>query len=107
MREEGVTSLYNGLVPGLLRQTFFASIRLGTYEPVKQFYIQMLNANPDSMNVSIRILAGITTGALGVCVGQPTDVLKVRFQAQTKHNAKFSFILKIIFKRLIKIFDFL
>lgn len=33
-------------------------------------------------NVGIRILAGCTTGALAVSVAQPTDVVKVRFQAQ-------------------------
>ncbi len=33
-------------------------------------------------NVGIRILAGCTTGAMAVSVAQPTDVVKVRFQAQ-------------------------
>lgn len=33
-------------------------------------------------NVGIRILAGCTTGAMAVSMAQPTDVVKVRFQAQ-------------------------
>lgn len=33
-------------------------------------------------NVLIRILAGCTTGAMAVSFAQPTDVVKVRFQAQ-------------------------
>lgn len=33
-------------------------------------------------NVGVRILAGCTTGAMAVSVAQPTDVVKVRFQAQ-------------------------
>jgi solute carrier family 25 uncoupling protein 8/9 len=34
--------------------------------------------------VTARILAGLTTGAMAVIVAQPTDVIKVRFQAQIK-----------------------
>lgn len=31
-----------------------------------------------------RLLAGCTTGAMAVAVAQPTDVVKVRFQAQAR-----------------------
>lgn len=33
------------------------------------------------MNIFTRILSGITTGALAVLIAQPTDVVKIRFQA--------------------------
>ena len=36
---------------------------------------------PDA-SIMIRILAGCTTGAMAVSLAQPTDVVKVRFQAQ-------------------------
>ena len=32
----------------------------------------------------LRILAGITTGGMAVMVAQPTDVVKVRMQAQPR-----------------------
>lgn len=38
VRHEGVSSLYRGISPGLQRQCVFASIRIGLYEPVKEFY---------------------------------------------------------------------
>ena len=38
VRTEGPRSLYNGLVAGLQRQMSFASIRIGLYDSVKQFY---------------------------------------------------------------------
>lgn len=41
----------------------------------------VLCCSPDP-NVLIRILAGCTTGAMAVSFAQPTDVVKVRFQAQ-------------------------
>lgn len=38
VRTEGPKSLYNGLVAGLQRQVCFASIRIGLYDNVKNFY---------------------------------------------------------------------
>lgn len=38
VKNEGPTSLYNGLVAGLQRQMSFASVRIGLYDSVKQFY---------------------------------------------------------------------
>ena len=40
-REEGARALYNGLAPGLQRQLAFASIRIGLYDSVKHFYLNM------------------------------------------------------------------
>ncbi|XP_038047820.1 mitochondrial uncoupling protein 3-like [Patiria miniata] len=78
IRQEGPRSLYNGLVPGLQRQMCFASVRIGLYDSVKQLYTGYMG-----MHIVTRILAGITTGALAVSLAQPTDVVKVRMQAQT------------------------
>ncbi|XP_023147774.1 mitochondrial brown fat uncoupling protein 1 [Amphiprion ocellaris] len=78
IRTEGPRSLYNGLVAGLQRQLCFASIRIGLYDNVKNFY----TGGKDNPGVLIRILAGCTTGAMAVSFAQPTDVVKVRFQAQ-------------------------
>jgi len=85
-QEEGVRALYNGLVPGLQRQMAFASIRIGLYDAVKQSYIDLFRANGlvSENNIGLRILAGITTGAAAVTCAQPTDVVKVRMQAQSK-----------------------
>ncbi|XP_023665714.2 dicarboxylate carrier UCP2-like [Paramormyrops kingsleyae] len=78
VRTEGPRSLYNGLVAGLQRQMSFASVRIGLYDSVKQFYTK----GSEHVGIGSRLLAGCTTGALAVAVAQPTDVVKVRFQAQ-------------------------
>lgn len=36
----------------------------------------------DGVNIYARIAAGITSGGLAVVIAQPTDVVKVRLQAQ-------------------------
>ncbi|XP_048348496.1 mitochondrial uncoupling protein 3-like [Sphaerodactylus townsendi] len=78
VRMEGPKSLYNGLVAGLQRQMSFASIRIGLYDSVKQFYTPQGSENT---SIFTRLLAGCTTGAMAVTCAQPTDVVKVRFQA--------------------------
>ncbi|XP_003695571.1 mitochondrial uncoupling protein 2 [Apis florea] len=85
VRLEGARSLYGGLSAGLQRQMCFASIRLGLYDGVKSRYAGIIDGNnrsaSGSKSISVRIAAGITTGALAVLFAQPTDVVKVRLQA--------------------------
>ncbi|CAG02945.1 unnamed protein product, partial [Tetraodon nigroviridis] len=80
VRTEGPRSLYSGLVAGLQRQMSFASVRIGLYDSVKQFYTR----GSDCIGIGTRLLAGCTTGAMAVALAQPTDVVKVRFQAQAR-----------------------
>ncbi|XP_051933678.1 mitochondrial uncoupling protein 2-like isoform X3 [Hippocampus zosterae] len=80
VRTEGARGLYNGLLAGLHRQMSFASVRVGLYDAAKQFY----GGGSQSPGIATRLAAGCTTGALAVAVAQPTDVVKVRFQAQAR-----------------------
>lgn len=77
-------ALYNGLSAGLQRQMCFASIKLGMYDSTKAMYSRILHERPEGMHIMTRVLAGLTTGGLAVVCAQPTDVVKVRFQAQKK-----------------------
>ena len=70
-RNEGLKSLYGGIGPGLQRQCVFASIRVGLYEPVKEFYTNHMNlGDSTSSTMFIRIASGITTGAIGITCAQ-------------------------------------
>lgn len=60
----------------------FASLRIGLYEPVKQFYVGKDHQGP--ISVMYRIAAALTTGAFGIMVANPTDVVKIRFQGEGK-----------------------
>lgn len=62
----------------------FASVRLGMYDSVKETYQKVFNEKPDGLHVMTRMLAGITTGGMAVIVGQPTEVVKIKFQAQKR-----------------------
>ena len=75
-RNEGLKSLYGGIVPGLQRQCVFASIRVGLYEPVKDFYTKNFNLGDGTTSIMfIRIASGITTGAIGITCAQVCPLL--------------------------------
>jgi len=81
---EGPKALYNGIVPGLQRQMAFSAIRIGAYESVKTFYKSQTKVESGAGMLLVRIAAGVTTGTLAILSAQPTDVVKVRMQAEQK-----------------------
>ncbi|ONK76844.1 uncharacterized protein A4U43_C02F410 [Asparagus officinalis] len=81
-REEGMAALWKGIVPGLHRQCVFGGLRIGLYEPVKSLYVGE-NFVGD-IPLTKKILAGLTTGAIAITIANPTDLVKVRLQAEGK-----------------------
>lgn len=71
--EEGFLALYRGLFPGLQRQMLFAGTRISLYEPVRDFYHEG-GGNPPLIK---KILAGLTTGAIGITIASPTCVARI------------------------------
>jgi len=82
-REEGVRNLYRGLNAGLQRQMCFCAIRIGMYDSVRQMYGDNGEGKP---KILIKIAASITTATTAVLLFQPTEVVKIRFQAAGSKN---------------------
>ncbi|CAD7703682.1 unnamed protein product [Ostreobium quekettii] len=80
-REEGTAALWKGLGPGLHRQCLFGGLRIGMYDPVKKMI--MGNQQGDAP-LHLKIAAGLTTGAGAITIASPTDLVKVRMQAEGK-----------------------
>jgi len=80
-REEGASYLYKGLTAGVQRQMVFASLRIGLYDWVRDFFVGK-DGKGGEAPLSKKILAGFTTGAFGIMIANPTDVVKVRLQAE-------------------------
>ncbi|EFJ35536.1 hypothetical protein SELMODRAFT_80205 [Selaginella moellendorffii] len=81
-KEEGAGALWKGIVPGLHRQVLFGGLRIGLYEPVKMLYVG--KDHTGDVPLVKKIAAGLTTGALAITVANPTDLVKVRLQAEGK-----------------------
>jgi hypothetical protein len=60
---------------GLHRQCLFGGLRIGLYEPVRNFYVGKDHKGDPPLH--LKIAAGLTTGAFGICVASPTDLVKV------------------------------
>ena len=66
----------------MCRQCLFGGLRIGMYDPVKQFYVGKDHVG--DVPLLTKIAAGLTTGALAICIASPTDLVKVRMQAEGK-----------------------
>ncbi len=78
-KQEGYSALYKGIKPALLRQASYSSIRMGIYEPIRDLISR--GKNPDEINFFERTLAGGSAGAIGIMIANPTDLIKIRMQA--------------------------
>jgi len=78
-KDEGVRTLYSGITAGIQRQMCFCGVRIGLYDHVKRFYgDDSLGNKPQVIK---KILASCTTATTAVLFFQPTEVVKIRFQA--------------------------
>jgi solute carrier family 25 uncoupling protein 8/9 len=77
-KEEGAGALWKGLGPGLQRQVIYGGLRIGLYDPVKKFTAQVAGGD----GLGVKIVAGLASGAIGITVASPTDLVKVRMQAE-------------------------
>eukprot|EP01114_Cavostelium_apophysatum_P021819 TRINITY_DN7711_c0_g1_i1.p1 TRINITY_DN7711_c0_g1~~TRINITY_DN7711_c0_g1_i1.p1 ORF type:complete len:317 (-),score=55.65 TRINITY_DN7711_c0_g1_i1:628-1578(-) len=80
VKDEGIVGLYKGLFPSLLREGSYSTIRMGGYDVMKE----LLGAH-DVAHTPLwkKIVAGATSGAVGSAIANPTDLVKVRMQADT------------------------
>ena len=59
VRDEGLTAPWRGVSAGIQRQMAFAPIRIGLYEPVRNFYVGENHQGPPT--ILQKIAAGLTT----------------------------------------------
>lgn len=79
-KEEGLVALWKGVVPGLHRQFLYGGLRIALYEPVKAFLVG--SEYVGDVSLFHKILAAMITGAIAIAVANPTDLVKVRLQAE-------------------------
>ncbi|KAI3461583.1 hypothetical protein Pfo_018246 [Paulownia fortunei] len=81
-KEEGLFALWKGIIPGLHRQCLYGGLRIGLYEPVKAFFVG--SSYSGDVPLFSKILAALLTGAIAIALANPTDLVKVRLQAEGK-----------------------
>ena len=79
VRNEGIAELFRGTKAAVLRQCICGGIGVGFYQPVRNFI-----AGDSSVSFLQKVAAASMTGTLGQFVAAPTDVIKVRLQADAR-----------------------
>ncbi|CDW73932.1 mitochondrial substrate carrier family protein [Stylonychia lemnae] len=75
---EGITGLYKGLSASWVRESIYSTIRLGSYEPIKQ----LLGAtDPNNTSFFLKFLSGGMAGMVASMFSTPMDLIKIRMQA--------------------------
>eukprot|EP00698_Gefionella_okellyi_P001596 TRINITY_DN11519_c0_g1_i2.p1 TRINITY_DN11519_c0_g1~~TRINITY_DN11519_c0_g1_i2.p1 ORF type:complete len:324 (-),score=23.13 TRINITY_DN11519_c0_g1_i2:118-1053(-) len=75
--EEGVRGLYKGFTPALIREICYSGMRIGGYEPIKDLF-----GGGNNLPLYQKFIAGAISGAVSSAICNPTDVIKVRMQAE-------------------------
>ncbi|KAF3699014.1 Kidney mitochondrial carrier protein 1 Solute carrier family 25 member 30 [Channa argus] len=78
VREEGLRALYSGIAPALLRQASYGTIKIGTYQSFKRLLVD----RPEDETLLMNVICGVLSGVISSSIANPTDVLKIRMQAQ-------------------------
>jgi len=76
---EGIGALWKGISPALLRQSTYGSMRYGFYSPFKN--LLGVPDNPRLVPLWKKVVAGSASGAISSIIANPTDLVKIRMQA--------------------------
>jgi len=77
IKEEGFTSLFKGLSPGIQRQCVFGGLRLMMYEPIRD---SIHTDKTKEVPLYKKIIAGVLSGSIAITIANPTDLVKIRLQ---------------------------
>ncbi|XP_067937004.1 mitochondrial substrate carrier family protein ucpB-like [Watersipora subatra] len=77
--EEGYMAIWKGWSAAILREMSFSAIRMGAYEPIKY---KLGGTDKAHTAMAIKVKAAAISGAIGAAIATPTDLVKVRLQAQ-------------------------
>ncbi|XP_078612984.1 kidney mitochondrial carrier protein 1-like isoform X1 [Branchiostoma floridae x Branchiostoma japonicum] len=105
-QEEGLKALYSGIAPAILRQASYGTIKIGTYYSLKRAFtdnpgetkfhegprdLATVDVKPEfalevkkpkKESLAVNLFCGMAAGVISSSIANPTDVLKVRMQAQ-------------------------
>lgn len=80
-KKEGFRSLFLGLSPACLRQITYGTLRFGFYGQFRD----MVSKDGD-FTLSKRLFCGVLSGICSSYIANPTDLIKVKMQGETKQQ---------------------
>merc|ERR1719494_1152258 len=74
-REEGLTSIYRGLSPALVRQSVYGTIKFGLYYSSKDVAKRLVK-QPQKESTLVNLCCAVVAGSVSATLATPTDVIK-------------------------------
>lgn len=87
-RAEGLSGLFKGLSPALMRQFVYQSLKMLIYMPIVQMLAALTGGDIESPALWHLFLGGGVAGMAGAFITCPFDIIKARAQADTRRNAQ-------------------
>ncbi|PNP77095.1 hypothetical protein FNYG_09564 [Fusarium nygamai] len=81
MAEGGVLKMYQGLSAAIMRSLVYGTMRLGLFSTFEKELARRARQRGTTLSFGERSLAGVGAGALAAVVGNPTEVILIRMQA--------------------------
>ena len=85
IKNEGISGLYKGVYPTIIKQSTNQAIRFSTFAIYKNY---MLNKNEKELSSSKALIGGMTSGGISVLFNNPFDVVKTRMQGLESNKYK-------------------
>ncbi len=86
VRARGAGALLRGVEAAVVREMFYAGLRLGCYDTAKESVAAKLGHG----TLQTKMVAGALSGAFGSAMGSPTELLKVRMQQSKSGRSMFA-----------------
>ena len=84
IKTHGFFSIYSGLSAALARQAVYGTARIGLH---RSFSTELQRRNDGKpLSFGTKVLAGMTSGSIAVCLGTPFDVSLVRMQGDSMNR---------------------
>ena len=81
VEEKGVLALYDGLSACLMRQMIYGTARLGLNMDFSNRLATHYDCHATFLPFHVKVLSGMASGSIAVCLGTPFDVANVRMQS--------------------------
>jgi hypothetical protein len=85
LRTEGALAFYDGLPAAMLRQATYGGLCFASYPYLRDAFADAVGTDPQDAPIWARIAAGAIAGGSASAIANPTDVIKVRVQADGRN----------------------
>lgn len=101
IKNDGISSLYAGLSAALMRQAVYGTARIGLHRSISDELVRRNNGQ--NLSFLSKVLSGMASGSVAVCLGTPFDVALVRMQADSMKQLNERRGYKNVFDALVRV----